>query len=71
VQFNEMNMNFEEFRAKYENRIYLRGDPTGTTPFLTKYLNLPEVRDTLRIPKSVQDFEICNDQILDDYRSQI
>jgi len=71
VQFNEMNMNFEELRAKYEDMIYLRGDPAGTTPFVTTYLNLPEVRDTLRIPKSVQAFEICNDPILDDYKSQI
>lgn len=40
------------------------------TPFVTEYLNKSEVRDTLKIPKSVQNFEICNDQILQDYRSQ-
>lgn len=60
---------FEELRAKYEDRIHLRSDPAGTTPFVTEYLNKPEMRKTFNIPESVQAFEICNDQILQDYRS--
>ena len=62
---------FEQFRAKVESQIYLRSDPAGTTPFVTEYLNKPEVRKAFNIPESVQTFEICNDQILEDYRSQI
>jgi hypothetical protein len=60
---------FEQLRAKFEDRLYLRSDPAGTTPFVTEYLNKPEVRKTFNIPDSVQAFEICNDQILEDYRS--
>jgi len=51
----------EEMRSKYDDKILLRSDPAGTTPFVTEYLNKAEVRKALNIPDSVQKFEICND----------
>ena len=38
---------------------------------MTDYLNSKEVRKALHIPDFIQDFEICNDEILRHYRSQM
>lgn len=48
-----------------------QGDPWDT-PFVSEYLNRPDVKEALHIPAKVsQPFSICNDTIIEVYKSRI
>ena len=69
------SQNPDEVKAEYlrsirYDHVLLKSNPIETQ-YVVDYMGSKEVRKALHIPDYIQAFDICNDPILRDYRSQM